>query len=272
MKRNSILCILLCILLLTSSCSRNQSVETDTLVPPTATESSLPTDTYTPPATIKPTATLLPPTNTPLPPTASTVDLLTDQLAGDFDFFILALAWEPNYCATSENPDPQSCTPGMKLGFILHGLWPTYYVGYPSYCTNETISNEWITEFPGLFPTDFLYHHEWEKHGTCTGLDPAGYFQLSQELKRTITIPEAFISPEEPFRMDEKGLVELFVNANPAYDEESFSVFCTDGGQYLSEIYVCFGRDGQPTKCGAETVEINDESCGQPDFLVRKPQ
>lgn len=263
---------LLLITILISSCGPSPEELKATSAAETAaaaTYTPIPTSTDPPTSTPSP----IPPSSTPTSTTSmSQVDMLVDQLTGDFDYFLLAFAWEPDYCATSDNPDPQSCTPGMKLGFILHGLWPTYVVGWPSYCSTESISSELITEFPGLFPTDFLYLHEWEKHGTCTGLDPEEYFLLSQELKQTITIPEAFISPQEPFRMDEKGMIDLFVDVNPAYGRESFTVYCSGGGQYLSEIYVCISRDGRPTECGSGVIEINAESCGQPDFLVRPPQ
>lgn len=242
--------------------SAAETASADTITP-------IPSSTKPPTSTPRP----IPSSSTPTPTaTTSMVEILIDQLSGDFDYFILGLAWEPDYCAISDNPDPQSCTPGLKLGFVLHGLWPSYYVDWPSYCSTVTISNELITEFPGLFPTDFLYHHEWEKHGTCTGLDPEEYFLLSQELKQTITIPEAFISPEEPFRMDEKGVIDMFVAVNPAYNRESFTVYCSGGGDYLSELYVCISKDGEPTECGSGVIELNAESCGQPDFLVRSPQ
>jgi ribonuclease T2 len=273
MKKHVVLFFFMGIFILTSSCSTTKSIATNTL-PPTATNPLSPTDTHAPTATNSPTASPHPPTKTPFPPTAtaSLVDIVKDQLSWDFDYFILALAWEPDYCATSDNPDPQACAPGLKLGFILHGLWPMYNEGWPSYCSTETMSNELIAEFPGLFPTDFLYGHEWEKHGTCTGLDPEGYFLLSGEFKRSITIPDAFISPDEPFRMDANGLIDSFVKVNPSYDKKTFSVFCSGAGQYLSELYVCISKDGQPTECGSDVVETNAESCGQPDFLVRNPR
>lgn len=132
--------------------------------------------------------------------------------------------------------------------------------------------NDLIAEFPGIYPTDFLYRHEWEKHGTCTGLDPEGYLLLSQELKASVIIPDAFVSPEEPFRMDADGLTDAFVQSNPSYDKKSFSVFCSGSGQFLQELYVCISRDGQPTECGSEVIDTNAESCGQPDFLIRDPR
>ena len=131
---------------------------------------------------------------------------------------------------------------------------------------------ELMARYPGLYPNDFLYTHEWEKHGTCTGLDPEGYLLLSRELKESIRIPEAFIAPEEPFRMDADSLAEAFAEVNPGFDKDSFSVHCSDDGAYFNELYVCFSRAGVPIQCQSEVVSTNTESCGRDDFLVREPQ
>ncbi len=56
---------------------------------------------------------------------------------GDFDFYVLALSWSPEYC--SSNNDPQQCSIGRRLGFVLHGLWPQYNRGYPSDCSNAQL-------------------------------------------------------------------------------------------------------------------------------------
>jgi len=150
---------------------------------------------------------------------------LTDQLSGDFDYFILALAWEPDYCASSKKPDPQACMPGRRFGFIFHRLWPMYTQGWPSYCSTESMSNKLIAEIPVFYPTDFLHVHEWEKHGTYTGLDPQGYLLLSHELKESVVIPDKFTSPEEPFRMDADRLIEAFVKINPTFARNLFQYY-----------------------------------------------
>ena len=54
---------------------------------------------------------------------------------GLFDFYVLALSWSPEYCESSDAPDPQQCSLGRRLGFVLHGLWPQYNKGYPSDCS-----------------------------------------------------------------------------------------------------------------------------------------
>ena len=89
-----------------------------------------------------------------------------------FDYFVLALSWSPDYCATDGINDPQECSLGKKLGFVLHGLWPQNNQGYPSSCTNEALPASVKAAFPQLYPNDSLFDHEWEKHGTCTGLSP----------------------------------------------------------------------------------------------------
>ena len=58
---------------------------------------------------------------------------------GQFDFYVLALSWSPDYCASDGQDDFQQCSIGKKLGFVLHGLWPQYNQGYPSDCSTEKL-------------------------------------------------------------------------------------------------------------------------------------
>ena len=204
------------------------------------------------------------------PPTATPTDTISlPEPTGEFDFFVLALSWSPDYCASNGSNDPQQCSIGKKLDFVLHGLWPQYDRGYPSYCSTETMPEDLKGKFPGLYPNDALYDHEWKKHGTCTGLTPEGYMFWSQELKESVLIPAEFDSPEEPFRINSDGLKEAFVQVNPIFHPDSIEVFCSGSGRFLKEIFVCFSKQGKPTGCGPELQKGASKSCGQPDFLVR---
>ena len=200
---------------------------------------------------------------------AETPDQFADleEADGDFDFFVMALSWSPDYCAS--NNDPQQCSIGKKLDFVLHGLWPQYESGYPSYCSNEKMSNDLVDEFWGLYPSEKLFDHEWEKHGTCTGLTPEGYLLWSQELKDGLVIPAAFDSPEEPFRTDADGLEKAFIQDNPEFIEDSFAVYCSGSGRFMKELFVCFEKDGEPRACSDEILRKASKSCGQDNFLVR---
>ncbi|MBT3339105.1 MAG: ribonuclease [Anaerolineae bacterium] len=182
---------------------------------------------------------------------------------------MMALSWSPDYCASNGSNDPQQCSIGKKLDFVLHGLWPQYESGYPSYCSTESMDYDLIDEYWGLYPSEKLFDHEWEKHGTCTGLTPEGYLLWSQELKEGLEIPAAFDSPLEPFRTDAEELKEAFIETNPEFSEDSFAVYCSDSGRFLKEIFVCYEKDGDPRACSGELLKKASKSCGQPDFLVR---
>jgi ribonuclease T2 len=186
-----------------------------------------------------------------------------------FDYFVLALSWSPDYCATDGSQDVQQCSIGKKLGFVLHGLWPQNKTGYPSSCSNEKLSNTIKAQFPGLYPSDKLYDHEWEKHGTCTGLSPQQYMALAQQLKQSVIIPADFKSPPKAFRISVGDLKQAFTASNPDLDGASLAVNCSGSSRFLSELYVCFSRSGSFTPCSAEVQKRAAQSCKNPDFLVR---
>ncbi len=210
--------------------------------------------TVTASATRKPART---PTRTPVP-----------QRTQDFDFYVLALSWSPDYCATDGSNDTQQCSPGRKLGFVLHGLWPQYEKGYPSNCSSEKLPDDVRDEFPNLYPSPALYDHEWEKHGTCSGLSPAEYLALSKTLKGSVDIPAAYVAPAQPFRTTAGDLKAGFVGSNPEIGSDGLAVYCSGSGRYLQQLYVCFSVDGEPTVCSAELLKGAARSCPS-SFLVR---
>lgn len=189
--------------------------------------------------------------------------------AADFDFYVLNLSWSPDYCATNGDNDPQQCSAGKKLGFVLHGLWPQYDKGYPHDCSNEKLPAELKSQFPGLYPSPKLYDHEWEKHGTCSGLSPLEYLSLSKQLKELMHIPPAYQQPETTFRASAAQLKQDFADANDGFDVSFFAPYCSDSGRFLKELYVCFSIQGQPTSCSQEIHRKSATSCGRADFLVR---
>lgn len=188
---------------------------------------------------------------------------------GDFDYFVLALSWSPDYCATDGQNDSQQCSTGRKLSFVLHGLWPQYQKGYPSSCTNEKLTAETKAQFPGLFPSDKLFSHEWEKHGTCTGLTSKEYFTLSRQIKDSVVIPASYRAPQTTFRTTVDKLRDDFTSANPGFTANSLAPYCSGSGRSLKEVYICFTKEAQPTTCGADVLQQSKRSCQSADFQVR---
>jgi len=200
---------------------------------------------------------------------ASQAASTTADVFKPFDYFVLSLSWSPDYCATSGGGDTQQCSIGRRLGFVLHGLWPQNNQGYPSDCTSEKMPQSVKSQFVGLYPNDALFDHEWEKHGTCTGVTPARFLALSKQFKEAVTVPAAYQRPETPFRTTAEQLREEFVKTNADFPSAAFEANCEGSGRYLKELYVCFTRAGQPTACGAEVHKDALKNCQNADFQVR---
>lgn len=209
------------------------------------------------------------PTPTVVVRPSPTVAAQTGDQPGKFDFYVLNLSWSPDYCAANSADDPQQCSIGKKLGFVLHGLWPQYNRGYPSDCSPVKLTAEVKAKFPNLYPNSSLYDHEWGKHGTCSGLAPEQYLSLSKQLKESIAIPASYRAPEKPVRVTTAQLKQDLVAANPTLSESSLAVYCSGSGRFLQEVYVCFSPNGKPTACSKEIHNKAASSCGNPDLLVR---
>lgn len=187
--------------------------------------------------------------------------------AGEFDYYAMALSWSPQHCAVKP-ADREQCS--RQLGFVLHGLWPQYQRGYPSNCTGEQLYPGMEEAFPGLYPSRFLYRHEWEKHGTCSGLTQQQFHQLASDLRQRVNIPAAYQSPEVPLRKSSFQLKADLATANDWLAPDTITIACADGGRFLREIYVCINKEGtEAVPCSGEMQTRERRSCGQPDFLLR---
>ena len=151
----------------------------------------------------------------------------------------------------------------------MNGLLVAGDRGYPSDCSTVKLQENVKARFPNLYPSEKLYDHEWEKHGTCSGLTPEQYLALSKKLKDSIAIPAPYKAPEKPIRVTSTQLKQDFVAGNPSLSESSLAAYCSGSGRFLQELYVCFSTDGRPTSCSKEIHDKAAKSCGNPDFLVR---
>lgn len=187
------------------------------------------------------------------------------DVPGQFDYYAVALSWSPSYCATHR--DPVQCNRG--LGFVLHGLWPQHEAGYPQSCSRQQLPPAARTTYAPLFPSPKLVTHEWNKHGTCSGLGPDAYFSLSAKLKEQIVIPPAYQRPAAPLRATPGEFVQAFRSANPAMVVNSVLPFCDKGGRFLRELHACFAKDGRYRSCSEGQIKRSYSSCRQESFLLQ---
>lgn len=111
--------------------------------------------------------------------------------------------------------------------------------------------------------------HEWSKHGSCSGLDPAAYFALSARLREQLRIPAAYQRPAQPVRTTYADFSSAFQAANPRLPEQSVLPFCGAGGRFLDEIHACYDKAGAAIACGAAEVRRSHNSCRQGSFLLQ---
>jgi ribonuclease T2 len=176
--------------------------------------------------------------------------------SGQFDYYVLALSWSPSYCAGEAGQnDFQQCAPGRRFAFVVHGLWPQYAKGWPEYCaTREAwVPQMLIDGMMGVMPSKKLIIHEWKKHGTCSELSQAEYFNYARQIFGALRIPARYLSPQAPVTITPGQLVVDFVKSNKALTADMLSVQCGNatGQARLSELFVCVNKAGSFTPCGA---------------------
>jgi ribonuclease T2 len=179
------------------------------------------------------------------------------NVAGEFDYLALVLSWSPTYCASNErrSPDPQcERRDGRRYAFVLHGLWPQYERGYPEFCPvrgRPFVPQPIVDGMLDIMPSPGLVIHEYKKHGTCSGLDPLGYYQLSRHLFDAIRIPERYLNPFESQMVRPDELMDELLQANPALRPDMIAISCGGAGSRLREVRICFTKDGKkPRSCG----------------------
>jgi len=166
------------------------------------------------------------------------------SVAGDFDFYVLALSWSPGFCATGGAEKARSqCESGANLGFVVHGLWPQYEHGYPSDCgpAGRSPSRIALEATQGLYPDEGLARYEWRRHGTCSGKSPTDYFADVRRAREAIVIPQPFREARETQTWAPIDVQRAFIAANPRLRPGMLAVECVRG--VMDEVRICFSKD-----------------------------
>ncbi len=171
---------------------------------------------------------------------------------GSFDFYLLNLSWSPEFCATHGN-SPEC---GRHLGFIVHGLWPQYENGdYPEHCSDAPGPSN-PQAYTDMIPTTGLVEHEWQIHGTCSGLSPDAFFAGVRRAYASVKIPGSIGSGRDADGVTPEQLLARFAQANPRYPAGSFALSC--GNNRLTAIGVCLSKNLQPETCqGVRSCRAN---------------
>lgn len=162
---------------------------------------------------------------------------------GRFDFYVLALSWSPSFCNSEAGRRSRTqCAIGANLGFVVHGLWPQFERGSPSYCDERNPPRAALDKAHGVFPEEGLARYQWRKHGSCSGLSPAAYFDAARRARDMVVIPEELKSVRGGgARQNPRDIERAFVAANRTLRPGMLAVTCTRGA--LQEVRVCLSKD-----------------------------
>ncbi|WP_299138693.1 ribonuclease T2 [uncultured Tateyamaria sp.] len=177
------------------------------------------------------------------------------ERAGAFDYYVLSLSWSPNWCAyEGDARGSDQCDARHDHGWIMHGLWPQFHRGFPSYCrTAERPPSRAMTrDMADIMGTSGLAWHQWKKHGVCTGLSAPAYFALSREAYDRVVRPPVFRKLDKTVRLPAAVVQEAFLQSNPAMEADGVTITCRDG--HIQEARICLSRDLDPVPCGQDVV------------------
>ncbi|APG45921.1 ribonuclease T2 family protein [Phaeobacter porticola] len=178
------------------------------------------------------------------------------EIAGQFDYYVLSLSWSPNWCALEGDAKrSEQCNPRVDHGWTLHGLWPQFHRGWPSYCrTSEAPpSRQQTRAMADIMGTQGLAWHQWKKHGTCSGLSPRDYFTLSRRAYEQINRPAAFRKLQQQVTLPASLVEQAFLQVNPDLRPDTLTITCRDG--HIQEARVCLSRDLTPVPCGRDVIK-----------------
>ncbi|MCU0829839.1 MAG: ribonuclease T2 [Tabrizicola sp.] len=177
------------------------------------------------------------------------------ERAGDFDYYVLALSWSAAWCALEgdSREDPQ-CDAGRGLTFILHGLWPQYETGWPSFCRTSARdpSRAQTASMADVMGGSGLAFYQWKKHGRCSGLTAEDYFAAARRAFGSIQVPDLFAQVDRPLTLPARVIEEAFLEANPGLQQDQITITCKAG--LIQEARICLTRDLVPRRCGEDVI------------------
>jgi ribonuclease T2 len=181
---------------------------------------------------------------------------------GKFDFYVLSLSWSPSFCEASDertlnrHTDPQ-CEGGRPFSFVVHGLWPQYERGFPAWCQVPAprIPRTLAEDMLDIMPSQRLVFHEWDRHGTCSGLSAQAFFETMRKARGEVKIPEAFARIDKPQMVSPGQVRDAFLQANPKLARDEIAVACDS--KRLTEVRICLSKDLSFRKC----PQVAERSC-----------
>lgn len=175
--------------------------------------------------------------------------------ADEFDYYVLSLSWSPNWCALEGDArgSPQ-CEDGRDLGWVLHGLWPQFKSGWPSYCrtTHRNPTRSQTAAMADIMGDPGAAWYQWKKHGRCSGLSAEDYYELARRAYHAVNRPQVFRQLDRPVRLPASVVEEAFLKSNPGWSPGAVTITCKSSR--IQEVRLCLTRQLQVRNCGTDVA------------------
>jgi ribonuclease T2 len=182
-----------------------------------------------------------------------------------FDYYLLSLSLSPSFCALSprnqstqecRSLDPQSFA---QMPLTAHGLWPNrtgvsvnrqpQFCDGPQFHLSQDVRSALREVMPG---GEGLARHEWQRHGTCSGLSPDDYFATLVRLTRhaNLTVGQALRDTGALGHTLQIGTLLNTIRAHDPNLASAIVVSCRTprggGPPLVSEIRIILSKDLAP--------------------------
>lgn len=178
------------------------------------------------------------------------------ERAGEFDYYVLSLSWTPNWCALEGDArSSEQCLADKGFGFTLHGLWPQYEQGWPSYCKSSfsNPSRADTAAMADIMGTSGLAWHQWNKHGRCSGLSSDGYYALSRKAYEKVKRSSLLRALEHPIDVAPMVIEAAFLEENPDLEADEITITCKSSR--IQEARICLTKDLEFRTCGRDVIK-----------------
>jgi ribonuclease T2 len=177
------------------------------------------------------------------------------ERAGSFDYYVLSLSWSSAWCALEGDSrnDPQ-CDDGRGLTFVLHGLWPQFEDGWPSFCrtVERDPTRAETAGMADIMGGSGLAFYQWKKHGRCSGLSASDYYLTARQAYRRVAVPDFFRKVARPLEVPASVIEDAFLEANPGLARDQITITCEEG--LIQEVRVCLSTDLDYRRCGTDAI------------------
>lgn len=126
--------------------------------------------------------------------------------------------------------------------------------------TASPVAAATVDHMLNFMPSRSLIQHEWQEHGTCSGLSAQEYFAQAEQAYTHLQVPPQYRNLNQRRQFDVSDVEKSFAEANGA-PAEAFRISCHAGE--LVNLEVCVDKNLQYRSC---TQSVRECPVGQVDM------